>query len=133
VDLLDDTLPALLDLEASAAAAAESGGGTAAAAAVAAAPAAATAGAEGSSTGGGNGGGVGGGVGGGSGGVVGGAEGAPPPLSEQEWLHALTALDPRPCAERPAAIDPSIRAAACARFAAMPRGLQADPNPNPNP
>ena len=85
----------------------------------------ATAGAAGSSTGGGN--------GGGGGGV---AEGAPPPLSEQEWLHALAVLDPRPCAERPSALDPSIRAAACARFAAMPRGLQApnlNPNPNPNP
>ena len=36
------------------------------------------------------------------------AEGAPPPLSEQEWLHALTVLDPRPSAERPAVLDPSI-------------------------
>ena len=128
-DLLDDSLPALLDLEASAAAAAEGGGGTAAAVAP---------GGSGRGGGGDGGGGGGGGDGGGSSGDSGsgngsgdsggsggsGAEGVPPPLSEQEWLHALTALDPRPCAELPLALDPSIRAEACARFAAMPRGLK---------
>ena len=78
-DLFDDRLPALLDLEAAAAAAAE-GSSSGAAAAVPAEPNAAAA-----------------------------VEGAPPPLSEAEWLHALSALDPRHHHEVPALLDPQKR------------------------